>query len=98
MKALLLSESKKLDIVDLPTPQPAEDELLIRTQACGICGSDVHGYDGSTGRRLPPIGMGHEAAGIVESVGSAVDKCHAGDRVAFDSTVVCGKCFYCLRG
>ena len=51
MKALLLSEYKTLDIVDLPAPQPAEDELLIRIRACGICGSDVHGYDGSTGRR-----------------------------------------------
>jgi L-iditol 2-dehydrogenase len=98
MKALWLSEYKKLDIVDLPTPQPAEDELLIRIQACGICGSDVHGYDGSTGRRIPPIVMGHEAAGIVKSVGSAVDNFHAGDRVAFDSTVFCGNCFYCLRG
>ena len=72
MKALLLSQYKQLEIVDLPTPQPAGDELLIRIQACGICGSDVHGYDGSTGRRLPPIVMGHEAAGIVESVGNEV--------------------------
>ena len=85
-------------MVDLPTPQPAEDELLIRIQACGICGSDVHGYDGSTGRRLPPIVMGHEAAGVVESVGSAVGNFRAGDRVTFDSTVYCGKCFYCQRG
>src|ERR1700722_2637470 len=98
MKALLLSEYKKLDIVDLPTPQPAEDELLIRIQACGICGSDVHGYDGSTGRRLPPIVMGHEAAGIVESVGSSIGNFQAGDRVTFDSTISCGSCFYCLRG
>jgi L-iditol 2-dehydrogenase len=98
MKALLLSEYKQLDIVNLPTPQPAEDELLIRIQACGICGSDVHGYDGSTGRRLPPIVMGHEAAGVVESAGSAVENFRAGDRVTFDSTVYCGKCFYCLRG
>jgi L-iditol 2-dehydrogenase len=98
MKALLLSEYKQLDIVDLPTPQPTEDELLIRIQACGICGSDVHGYDGSTGRRLPPIVMGHEASGIVESAGSAVGNFRAGDRVTFDSTVYCGKCFYCQRG
>ena len=98
MKALLLSEYKQLNIVDLPAPLPAEDELLIRIQACGICGSDVHGYDGSTGRRLPPIVMGHEAAGIVESVGSAVENFRKGDRVTFDSTVYCGKCFYCLRG
>jgi len=98
MKALVLSAYKQLDIVDMPTPQPAEDELLIRIRACGICGSDVHGYDGSTGRRLPPIVMGHEAAGVVESVGSAVTNFRTGDRVTFDSTVFCGKCFYCQRG
>jgi len=98
MKALLLSAYKQLDIVDMPMPQPGEDEILIRIEACGICGSDVHGYDGSTGRRLPPIVMGHEAAGIVESAGSAVTGFRPGDRVTFDSTVYCGKCFYCLRG
>jgi L-iditol 2-dehydrogenase len=81
----------------MPAPQPGADELLIRIRACGICGSDVHGYDGSTGRRLPPIIMGHEAAGVVEAVGSDVKNFHAGDRVTFDSTVYCGKCFYCLR-
>jgi L-iditol 2-dehydrogenase len=98
MKALVLSEYKKLDLVDMQKPQPGEDELLIRVHACGICGSDVHGYDGSTGRRLPPIVMGHEAAGIVEAVGGAVTDFHPGDRVTFDSTVYCGKCFYCRRG
>ena len=97
MKALMLSAYKKLDLVDMPAPQPGADELLIRIRACGICGSDVHGYDGSTGRRLPPIIMGHEAAGVVEAVGSDVKNFHAGDRVTFDSTVYCGKCFYCLR-
>ncbi|MGA2169148.1 MAG: galactitol-1-phosphate 5-dehydrogenase [Terracidiphilus sp.] len=98
MKALLLSAYKQLDIVDMPAPRPAQDELLIRIKACGICGSDVHGYDGSTGRRLPPVVMGHEASGIVEAVGSAVENYRAGDRVTFDSTVYCGKCFFCLRG
>jgi L-iditol 2-dehydrogenase len=98
MKALLLSEYKKLEVVEMPRPEPGECELLIRIHACGICGSDVHGYDGSTGRRLPPIVMGHEAAGVVESVGSGVTGFAAGDRVTFDSTVYCGKCFYCKRG
>jgi L-iditol 2-dehydrogenase len=98
MKALVLSEYKKLDLVDMQKPQPGEDDLLIRVQACGICGSDVHGYDGSTGRRLPPIVMGHEAAGVVESVGGAVEDFRPGDRVTFDSTVFCGRCFYCRRG
>jgi len=98
MKALVLSEYKKLDLVQMPEPRPADDELLIRIRACGICGSDVHGYDGSTGRRLPPIVMGHEAAGEVEAVGSAVRNFTVGDRVTFDSTVYCGKCFFCQRG
>src|ERR1017187_4277401 len=98
MKALVLSEYKKLDIVDMAVPRPAEDELLIRIRACGICGSDVHGFDGSTGRRLPPIVMGHEAAGEVEAVGTAVHCFKPGDRVTFDSTVYCGKCFFCRRG
>jgi L-iditol 2-dehydrogenase len=98
MKALLLSDYKQLGIVDMPKPQPHADGLLIRIHACGICGSDVHGYDGSTGRRLPPIVMGHEAAGIIESIGNAVTGFKPGDRVTFDSTVFCGKCFFCLRG
>ena len=98
MKALILSGYKQLDIVDIAKPQPADDELLIRIKACGICGSDVHGYDGSTGRRLPPVVMGHEAAGIIEAVGNAVSGFQPGGRVTFDSTVFCGKCYFCLRG
>lgn len=98
MKALVLSEYKKFDLVDMAGPQPGEDDVLIRVYACGICGSDVHGYDGSTGRRLPPIVMGHEAAGTVEAVGCAVTDFKPGDHVTFDSTVYCGKCCYCRRG
>ena len=98
MKALQLSAYKQLDLVNLPTPMPAEDELLIRIRACGICGSDVHGFDGSTGRRIPPIVMGHEAAGVVEALGSGVSNFRVGDHVTFDSTVYCGRCFYCIRG
>jgi len=98
MKALVLSAYKNLEIQDLPVPKPADNELLIRIEACGICGSDVHGYDGSTGRRIPPIVMGHEAAGTVEAVGSAVTGFRRGDRVTFDSTVYCGRCFFCERG
>ncbi|MDE3202096.1 MAG: galactitol-1-phosphate 5-dehydrogenase [Acidobacteriota bacterium] len=98
MKALVLSAYNQLDLTDMPTPEYATDELLIRIRACGICGSDVHGFDGSTGRRIPPIVMGHEAAGIVEAVGSDVPGFRPGDRVTFDSTVYCGLCFYCQRG
>lgn len=98
MKALLLSEYGRLQLTDVPVPNVCPDELLVRVAACGICGSDVHGYDGSSGRRIPPIVMGHEAAGVVETVGNDVSNFRSGDRVTFDSTVYCGKCPSCLRG
>jgi L-iditol 2-dehydrogenase len=98
MKALLLSEYKHLAIVELPAPTPAAGEVLIRVAACGICGSDVHGYDGSSGRRIPPIVMGHEAAGVVAAVAEGAASYLVGDRVTFDSTVYCGACEFCQRG
>src|ERR1700683_3065954 len=98
MKALLLSKYKHLEIADLPTPAPTSDEVLIRVAACGICGSDVHGYDGASGRRVPPIVMGHEAAGQIAAVGKNVNGLAEGDRVTFDSTIYCGACPHCLRG
>src|SRR5215470_10483063 len=98
MKALLLSSYRHLEVTDLPTPEVGADEVLVRVSACGICGSDVHGYDGSSGRRIPPLVMGHEAAGVVEAVGSAVKNFVRGERVTFDSTVYCGECANCKRG
>ena len=79
-------------------PGIADDDVLVRVQACGVCGSDVHGYDGSTGRRIPPLVMGHEAAGTVERMGPRVSGFEVGDRVTWDSTVSCGRCGYCRAG
>ena len=98
MKSMMLTEPKKLEIQDSPIPRFGKDEVLIRVKACGICGSDVHGYDGSSGRRIPPLIMGHEAAGLIEECGSEVSGFSKGDRVTFDSTVYCGKCSYCKKG
>lgn len=98
MKALLLSDYNRLEIAELPMPRPLADEVLIRVEACGICGSDVHGFDGSTGRRIPPLIMGHEASGTVAAVGPQVNDFKPGDRVTFDSTIYCGECAYCKRG
>jgi L-iditol 2-dehydrogenase len=98
MKALLLSEYKKLNVVDMPTPEISDEDVLVRVKACGICGSDIHGYDGSTGRRIPPLVMGHEAAGVIDRVGRGVEGFKAGDRVTFDSTVSCGTCQFCRTG
>src|ERR1039458_38264 len=91
MKSLLLSEYNHLEIADVPLPVVGRGEVLVRVEACGICGSDVHGFDGSTGRRIPPIVMGHEAAGTVETVGEGATKYKKGDRVTFDSTIYCGE-------
>lgn len=87
MKALVLEEYNSLVYKDVPDPVIQPGEVLVRIKACGICGSDVHGLDGSTGRRIPPLIMGHEASGIIEATGSAVTKWKSGDRVTFDSTV-----------
>jgi len=98
MKALLLTEYKHLEVTDMPTPEVNPRDVLVRVKACGICGSDVHGYDGSSGRRIPPLVMGHEASGIVEAVGSDVEAITPGMRVTFDSMVSCGRCHFCHRG
>jgi L-iditol 2-dehydrogenase len=98
MKALLLTDYRQFEVVDLPRPELAPDEVLVRVAACGICGSDVHGYDGSSGRRIPPLVMGHEAAGVIEAVGKNVRDYAVGERVTFDSTVYCGQCDYCRQG
>lgn len=95
MKALVLEEYNKFVWKDVETPSYGEEDVLIRVKACAVCGSDVHGMDGSTGRRIPPVIMGHEAAGIIEKCGSRVEGFKAGDRVTFDSTIYCGVCEEC---
>ncbi|MDP3069073.1 MAG: galactitol-1-phosphate 5-dehydrogenase [Opitutaceae bacterium] len=98
MKALLLTAPSKLEFVDFPEPAPAADEVVVQVHACGICGSDIHGWDGSSGRRNPPLIMGHEASGEIVATGPQVKKWRAGDRVTFDSTIYCGTCGYCRAG
>jgi L-iditol 2-dehydrogenase len=98
MNALVLEKYKKFAYRNMPTPKPGPEEVLIAVRACGICGSDVHGMDGSTGRRRPPIIMGHEAAGVIAKLGLGVAGWAVGDRVTFDSTIYCGQCEFCRRG
>src|SRR5271169_2631372 len=98
MNALLLTDYRELALTDMPKPAAGPGEIVVRVRACGICGSDIHGYDGSTGRRIPPLVMGHEAAGTVAEAGAGVAAFRIGDRVTFDSTVYCGHCFFCRRG
>lgn len=98
MKALMLTQVNHFEIQDVPSPHPGAEEVLIQVKACGICGSDVHGMNGSTGRRRPPIIMGHEASGFITAVGSEVKAWAVGDRVTFDSTVYCAQCHFCRQG
>jgi len=98
MKALVLKEYRKFSYEDVPLPKFGPEDVLVAVKACGICGSDVHGMDGSTGRRRPPIIMGHEAAGVIAEVGAGVKGWTRGQRVTFDSTIYCGVCEFCRRG
>jgi L-iditol 2-dehydrogenase len=98
LKALLYTKPYTFEYTDVPDPTVGDDDVLVRVQACGICGSDVHGYTGQTGRRLPPLIMGHEAAGVVERVGRNVPDFTPGDRICFDSTVYCNQCPACQQG
>jgi L-iditol 2-dehydrogenase len=99
MKALVLTAASEFNYdVNFPEPTPGAGEVLVQIKACGICGSDIHGMDGRSGRRQPPIVMGHEAAGEIIGVGEHVTEWQVGERVTFDSTEYCGECDECLAG
>jgi L-iditol 2-dehydrogenase len=98
MKALVLEAYDSFVYRDVEDPRPGAGEVLIQVKACGICGSDVHGMDGSTGRRHPPLIMGHEASGVIVETGAGVTRWQAGDRVTFDSTIYPLDDWYTLKG
>lgn len=98
MKALVLTAYRRLEYLDVPDPVPGPGEALIDVAAVAICGSDMHGYDGSTGRRIPPMIMGHEAVGTIAALGAGVEGWRVGDRVTFDSNICCGQCYFCRQG
>ncbi len=98
MRGLVYEGPGRLRLTDVATPVPAAGEALIRVAACGICGSDVHGYRGLTGRRTPPVIMGHEFTGVVERLGGGVKRVKPGDRVAVQPLIFCGACPACRQG
>ena len=98
MKALRYLGSRKLEVQELPVPEPAKGEVLIKVMACGICGSDVHGYLGLTGRRIQPMTMGHEFCGEVAKLGTSTNKFKVGDKVIVQPIHFCGECVNCKRG
>lgn len=102
MKAAQLTGIRQLEILDVPDPIiKNDDDVLIRMNTVGICGSDVHYYvNGAIGNRIVeyPFTIGHEGAGTVEAVGTAVTNLKIGDRIAIDPAITCGECDQCLAG
>lgn len=92
MKALVYLGKGSMEFREVPEPEPKPGEVILKVEACGICGSDMHGYHGYDPRRIPPMIMGHEMAGVVETGAMA------GRRVTVNPLMTCGRCSQCLSG
>ena len=100
MKAGVFYSKNDLRIEEIPKPSPKAGEVLIKVKARGICGTDVHIFNGDKGCFPTPAGtvLGHEFSGIVEAVGEGVNEIRVGDRVCVDPNKLCGDCYYCKSG
>lgn len=97
MRALVYKGDKKIQVEDVAVPELGEKDVLIKVKYCGVCGTDIHIYNGEGGSYdvTPPLIMGHEFSGIVEKIGSKVKKVKVGDLVAIDPNNMCGECYFC---
>jgi len=98
MRSLKYDGPWQFHMEDVPVPTPGANEVLVRSDAVGICGSDVHGFTGESGRRKAGMVMGHEAAGTVVALGTDVSNLKVGDSVVIFPTLGCGKCRFCQGG
>lgn len=98
MKALMYMGPNNMPLTEVDEPEPKEYEVKIKVHYCGICGSDIHGYTGASGRKIPPMIMGHELSGQVVATGKKVAKFGPGDRVAVQPVMYCGACEFCRSG
>ncbi len=98
MKAAVWNGPYKLSIQEVPRPTPGEGEVLIRTKAVGICGSDREVFEGRFKQAQPPLILGHEGGGMVEEVGPGVRRFKKADRVIVEAVLFCGQCDNCLEG
>lgn len=100
MKAMMLTGIRQMEMMNVPDPKTANDtDVLIKMRVVGVCGSDVHYYEtGQIGSQVVqyPFPVGHEGAGVVEAVGSAVTQVAPGDRIAIEPAMPCGECDQCL--
>ena len=98
MKALVYEGPHKMEILDYPMCEPKAGQVKIKVKYCGICGSDIHGYTGASGRKIPPMVMGHEFSGVVTALGEGVEHFKVGDRVSVLPVEYCCQCEFCKRG
>ncbi len=98
MKALVYEGAWQMALREVEDPQPGPEDVIVAVRAVGVCGSDVHGYMGLTGRRLPPVIMGHEFGGVVSAVGDRVTRAQVGQRVVVQPLITCGQCANCRAG
>lgn len=99
MKAIQVTKPYEISVVDVPMPEiGADNEVRVRIHAAGLCGSDVHIYHGKNIFATYPRIIGHEAAGVVESIGSGVSTLQVGDKVCLEPISYCGTCYACLSG
>lgn len=98
MKALVWRGPRSMTVDEVPAPRPKAGEVVVRSEAAGICGSEIEGYLGRMANRVPPLVMGHEFAGTIAEVGEGVDRAWLDKRVAVNPVVGCGQCRYCMRG
>ena len=98
MKAAVMTELNKMEIKEMPSPQPKAEEVLVKVKACSVCGSDIHAFKEKVFGLEPPLILGHEVAGIVKKVGDKVNGLKTGDRVALEPAVPCRECELCKKG
>lgn len=98
MRAIVFAQPKSWSLEEVPDPVPGPREVLVRVEAVGLCGTDIHVLDGEFAPTRYPIIPGHETSGIVESVGGQVSEVSVGDRVSVDPTLTCGECPACSVG
>ena len=91
-----VSAPQQLQISERPVPAPASDQVVVRIRYCGVCGTDVHGFEAPA--MLPPAVFGHEWTGTVVDAGSGVESVRVGDRVSVAVGPPCGRCSMCLSG
>lgn len=100
MRAGYYTGDRTYEVREIPEREPEGDEVKIEVAWCGLCGTDIHKFEGKNGASpvIPPIILGHECSGIVAAVGPDVQYFKPGDRVAADPSFGCGKCSYCQQG